>query len=367
MDFALTEEMAAVRDLAAEVFADRAGESAWQEGARAGIDRGTWAALAEADLLGVALPEDAGGADMGFGALCALVEAAGRRAAPVPLLETLVLGARAVGDRSDLLDGVASGEALLTAGLVEPHRRDPREATTRATAIPGGWRLSGTKIAVPAFDLARWWVVPAHDGRGAALFAVPTDAPGHAAQRTRTTTGEPLWHVDMAGVKVDGAARLGGPERAERWFAEAVAAESAYLLGLADTALSMTARYATEREQFGRPIATFQAVSQRIADGWIDLQAAQVVVRQAVWRLEQGLPAAREVAIARYFATEAAHRITATAQHVHGGMGFDRDYPLFRYTLAVKRREFALGGSAAWLARVGEDVARRQPAGRPPT
>jgi alkylation response protein AidB-like acyl-CoA dehydrogenase len=124
--------------------------------------------------------------------------------------------------------------------------------------------------------------------------------------------------------------------------------------GIAEQALFMTANYAGERKQFGVPIATFQGVTQRVGDAYIDVQVMRASMWQACWRLDQGLDADKELAVAKFFASEGGARVVSAAQHVHGGMGFDRDYPLYRYFLTSKHLEFSLGGTHESLTRLGD-------------
>lgn len=258
-----------------------------------------------------------------------LLIAVGRAGGRIPVLETLVLGSP--------IPGRTSGQ-VFTAGLLEPGSRD----LDRPETVVRDGRAYGTKICVPAADRAVKMVIPAQDG----LYAV------HLADcRVELQQGT---NDDVLGtVFLEGAPAERLDRSVEDYRLRVDVGISALLLGLAKEAVQKTARYVSEREQFGRKIGTFQAVSQRLADAWIDTQSMEVTLWQAAWRVDQGLPAAREVAIARYVAAESAHRILATAQHLHGGMGFDRDYPLYRYFLTVKAWEFVLGGASAQLERLG--------------
>ena len=128
-------------------------------------------------------------------------------------------------------------------------------------------------------------------------------------------------------------------------------------LGIAARALKMTATYTSSRHQFDRPIATFQAVAQRAADAYIDVESIRVTTWQAAWRLAEGLPADDEVDVAKLFAAEAGHRVVYAAQHLHGGMGFDVEYPLYRYYLRSKQLELTLGCASEQLARLGRQLA----------
>jgi alkylation response protein AidB-like acyl-CoA dehydrogenase len=119
----------------------------------------------------------------------------------------------------------------------------------------------------------------------------------------------------------------------------------------------MTAEYTKTREQFGRPIATFQAVGQRAADAYIDTEAVRLTALQAAWRISAGLPAEAEVAIAKFWAADGGQRVVHAAQHLHGGMGVDRDYPVHRYFLWAKHLELTLGGATHQLLRLGDILA----------
>ncbi len=129
-------------------------------------------------------------------------------------------------------------------------------------------------------------------------------------------------------------------------------------LGVAERALRTTATYTSSRQQFDRPIATFQAVAQRAADAYIDVEAIRLTLWKAAFRLDAGLPAAEAVSVAKLYAAEAGHRVVYAAQHLHGGMGFDTDYPLYRHYLWSKQIELTLGSASVHLARLGAAIAR---------
>ena len=132
---------------------------------------------------------------------------------------------------------------------------------------------------------------------------------------------------------------------------------TAYQLGVLDRALQLTAEYARTREQFDRPIGSFQAVAQRLADDYIDVQGLRLTLTQAAWRLSEDLPAGTEVATAAFWAAEAGHRVAHTAVHVHGGVGIDMDHQVHRYFITAKQVEFALGGATAQLRAIGRELA----------
>ncbi len=330
MDWSERDEITQIRDLARQILTTS--QRPWEDLVESGFTE-----LEDAQEICALLEEvgAAGGAAPTF-----------KGVAEVPALETLVLGAplRKLGH--------PPADAVLTAGLLEAHSPDPRHPTTRGV----GGRLWGQKICVPAADRAAQIAVPAGD----AVYAVdlsdctvtPQIATGGVTLGVVTLDGAPGKLLHTAPGRA-----AGGRAVFDWWLPLVSVGLSALHLGLARGALELTVRYAGERQQFGRPIGMFQAVSQRVADAWIDLQAMEVTLRQAAWRLDAGLSAEREVAIARFWATEGSHRILAAAQHVHGGTGFDRDYPLHRLFETSKLWEFLMGGASAQLEGLGDLLA----------
>ncbi len=366
MDFALTPEQEALRELGRRILEDHVTHDRLKavEADPDWFDRATWAELARARLLGTALPEDAGGSGLGLVELCLLLEQVGRTVAPVPAWPTLVLGALPIAEfgsreQRELLHAVGAGDAILTAALVEPVSDDPGRPTTTAHRDGTVWRLDGTKTCVPAAHLAARIVVPARTPDGATgVFLVDPHASGLAMERQVATSREPQWQLTLAGAAAE---PLGDPRRGDAivcWLVErALVGLCAIQLGVTDRALRMTAEYTTGRQQFDRPLASFQAVHQRAADAYIDVEAIRLTTWQAAWRLAAGLPATAEVAIAKFWAAEAGHRVAYAAQHLHGGLGVDVDYPLHRHYLWATQIGLTLGSATRQLARLGAALA----------
>jgi len=124
-------------------------------------------------------------------------------------------------------------------------------------------------------------------------------------------------------------------------------------VGVLERALELTASYASTRKQFEREIGSFQAVSARVADAYIDIEGARLTLWQAAWRIASGLPADAEIATAKFWAADAGHRVAHTAVHIHGGTGIDMDHPMHRYFIAAKANEFALGNATVELRALG--------------
>jgi len=359
MDFGFSEEQEAVRDLAKQILETQLPHETLRALETSGeyFGRDAWTELAKANLLGIALPESVGGSGLGFVELCLLLEQVGRTSAPIPLLPTLVTAAAiaefGTPDHLALLDDVVSGDRVLTAALVETGT-EPNEPTTTARRDGDGWRIDGVKICVPAGLDASHALVPAHaEDQGVRTFIVDLSSEGVERTRLNTTSGIPEARVAFNSVVVPETALIGG-EHVLEWILDRMTVGlSATMLGCCEQALAMTAAYAGTRQQFDKPIGTFQAVGQRAADAYIDTEAIRLTTWQAAWRLDEGLPAAAEVATAKFWAADGGQRVVHAAQHIHGGVGVDRDYPLHRYFLWAKQLELSLGGASKQLRKLG--------------
>jgi alkylation response protein AidB-like acyl-CoA dehydrogenase len=369
MDFSLTDDQKALAELAERILSDAATLERLKaiEASSERVDRAAWAKLAEAGLLGVAIPETYGGSGYGFVELCLLLERVGRTVAHVPVLQTLVCGAGAIAEFGDaaqkerFLPRVARGEALLSAALSEGEttERDPR---TSARAAGDGVRLDGVKIGVPIAAQAEAVLVTARlDGGDVAVFLVDPRSRGVALAQQETTGWEGQYRMSLDGVVVPREAMLGSAGRGREvldWLVDhATVGLCAIAAGVADKALRITATYASERKQFDKPIAAFQAVSQRLADSYIDNEAINLTMWQAATRLADRMPSAKEIATAKYWACEGGSRIGHAALHIHGGICIDVDYPIQRYFLWAKQIEFALGAATPQLVELGRRIA----------
>jgi 3-oxocholest-4-en-26-oyl-CoA dehydrogenase beta subunit len=361
VDFGFSEEQESIRALGRQILEQELDLERRKrvEASPAAVDEALWKQLAEASLLGIALPEAQGGMGMGFLELCCLLEEVGRSVAPVPAWETLVLGALplarfgSAAQRDRWLPAVAAGDALLTAALHE-------EGEVRAARRGAGFSLEGAKAWVPLARRAARILVPARvEGGGLGLFLVDPAGEGVSLEGARTSTGAPLFAVRLAGAPVAADDRLGGdasPDGGEafEWLRDrALVGVSALQMGVCARALEITAAYATEREQFGVPIGSFQAVQHRAADAFIDLEALRWCTWRAAWRLAEERPATRDAAVAKFWAADAGARIAGACIHLHGGMGADTDQPIHRYFLWSKTLELCLGAARPARARAG--------------
>lgn len=369
MDFSFTDEQQQIADLAKQIFADKASHDRVRQIERAGgprFDRELWAEVAKAGLLGIPVPQAHGGAGLGFLEAALIVEQCARAAAPIPLLETVVLGALPIAEfgsaaqQATWLPKIAEGKAIMTAALTED-QGDPLRPTTVARKDGASWRLSGTKTCVPAGELADVVLVPAATDGKVAVFLIEASTPGLKTAPLDTTSGQPEARIDLDDVRVGAEALLGDVKKGAaivEWINERATTALAFVaLGVCEQALAMTADYTKNRKQFDQPIAMFQAVGQRLADAYVDVEAIRLTAWQAGWRIAAGMPAAAQVAIAKYWAATGGQRVVHTAQHLHGGMGVDRDYALHRYFLYAKHLELQLGGATTQLRRLGRLIA----------
>ena len=359
MDFARTEAQTTVHALAAELLHDHCTPEALravEDSDSPGFDRALWAKLAEAGLLGTSIPEEYGGLGLGLVELAYLVEAVGHFAAPAPVLATLGLGATTLvrhgskEQQSAVLPLVVAGTTLVTAALSEPLGD---ELTPSTTATSDGL-LEGVKTCVPAGLYADLFLVSATTSDGPRLFLVDASAPGVTVERQDTISFAPEALLVLEGAS---GQLVGDASTVADVVQVGQALASAQLFGHCEAAVKLTAEYTKTREQFGHPIAHFQAVGQRAADSFIDTTTIKLTALQAVWLLSENRPAEKEVAVAKYFASEAGQRVVRAAAHLHGGMGVSREYPLHRHYLAAKQLELTLGSGTRQLARLGRLLA----------
>lgn len=369
MDFSFTEEQEAIRDLAEQVFGGMvdAERVADVEATEYRFDRELWRQLAESQLLGVVVPEEHGGLGFGIIELCMVLQAQGRRVAPVPLLATLAQAAMPIAEfgapeqRGRWLPRVADGSAVLTAAYAEPGANRVLRSSVRAEVDGDGWRLRGEKISVPAAAIAEAVLVPAETERGLTVFVVPMDAPGLTVERNVATTREILGTLRFDGVPVGVDAVLGGVGGGEAVVTYAVDRAmlglSAIVLGCCEEATRSAAEHQNQREQFGRPLATNQGSQLRAADCVIDTDGIRLTLWHAAWRLAEGLPARDAIEVAKYWSAEAGQRVVHNTQHLHGGTGADVDFPVHRTFLWVKQLECTFGGGSQHLANLGASIA----------
>ncbi|GCB47662.1 acyl-CoA dehydrogenase family protein [Streptomyces sp. NL15-2K] len=372
MDFTFTEEQQAAAEAARGVFAGVAPDAVPSPALTAGavaddFDRALWARLADTDLLGLLSAPEYGGSGLDAIALCLVLREAGRVLARVPLLESsaALAAVQAFGgeDLKSVLPARAGrGEVVLTVAASGRTGHDPAELAVTARQEGDTWVLDGVQTAVPWAHNADFVVVPAHTAADRTLLAlIPRTHAGIELGEQISTTGERLGELRLDGVRIANRDAIDA-DGAWEWLRDLLATGTCALaLGLGEQVLRMTSEYTSKREQFGFPVATFQAVAVQAADRYIDLRAMEVTLWQAAWRIgsaaQGALPASGDVAVAKIWASEGVRRIVQTAQHLHGGFGADVEYPLHRYHAWAKHLELSLGPAAAHEETLGDLLA----------
>ena len=372
MDFNFTEDQSAIRELAYQIFTDRATDEFLLNFSRSGdtYDSGLWTTLAEQGLLGIAVPEAAGGSGLGLTELCLILEEQGRRVAPVPLFSSLVLGGLPIAEfgteqqQQHWLTELASGQSKFSAAIADVGMSSALSTSVSATRdSDGSWTLSGTKAMVPDGAVADYIVVPAVTGDDeSTFFVVSTALAGVSLTPVEIgISGERAAHLELNGVHVSGDALLGvqgqGDEIIDWLEQRANIAHCAQQVGVTEEAMKRTAEYVSERNQFGIPLGSFQALAMRMADSYIDVEAIRTTYWLALWCLSNGKEARAEVRAAKWWACDASHRVVCTAQHLHGGMGADVEYPIHRFYLLAKQISYSLGNAGQQLEKLGQLLA----------
>ncbi|GHJ92077.1 acyl-CoA dehydrogenase [Streptomyces sp. NE5-10] len=344
MDFTPTEEQEAARELAARILGDLATHERLTA-AGTGTDAELWKALSAAGL-------PAAVEELGLLGLVLLLEEQGRVTAQVPLAATGVYGVLAVArhgtvaQRARLLPALGDGTAVATGAF---------PATGAVTARDG--RLSGSVGWVPWLRDATWVLVPDADR---ALWLVRAEDAGIDAVELTAP-----WSAGRLVLDRTPAERLGdgeGPGPYEDVLAAARTAFAGLQAGVCAGSLARAVAYTSVREQFGRPLATRQAVQLRAADAYMDTESIRVTAYEAAWRSDAGLDCARAALTAAWWASEAGKRVVHSGQHLHGGMGADLDHPVHRHFLWGRQLDAYLGHGTQLLAELGDLLAEGDPA-----
>ena len=377
MDFSFSEDQVAIRDLAHQIFTDRASDEFLLEFSRTDktYDEELWQTLAEQGLLGLSAPESAGGSELGFTELCLMLEEQGRRVAPVPLLGNLVMAglplARFGSDEQQQrwLKPMVEGSIKLATAITEQVIPGANADGVIAIEQADGWQLKGSKSCIIDGACADAVIVPARiSDTQQAFFIVDVQSAGvNLSDQEVGLSGNCNATMQLDGVAVTPANMLGSADDFEQMLQyieqHTQVAQCAMRAGICEEAMRRTAAYTSERKQFGVPIGSFQALAMRMADSYIDVEAMRSTCWQAMWRLTEGLSAEAEVRIAKWWACEGSHRIVHTAQHLHAGMGADVEYPIHRFFLWAKQHSYNFGSSSQQLDALGKLLAKNDDIG----
>lgn len=374
MEFEFDDNLSAVRDLSESIFAAKSGVDRLREvEGNGGFDAELWKLLADSDVLGIALPEEVGGAGLGMLGLAAVLEQQGRRVAQVPLWSVIAAGALPIAEFGSAeqvrswIPGLLDGSVIVTGAFDAGHNDGP---AVRAELAGDGWVLHGQVDSVPAAEYAQAILLPVSmPGGGVTVMIVPTDRAALVRTPLAVTNRESNSAVRFDGVAVTAADALPADGAVVRdWtLRRARVALSALATGVGEEALAMTAKYTSERVQFGRPLSTNQAVAVRAADAYLDTESIRLTTHRAAWLMDRGAESEAEAAalVAKWWASRGGLRVVHATQHLHGGIGADVDYPIHRYFLWGRQIAFTVGSAGAIGQELGDVLDRGASIGAP--
>jgi len=375
MDLALSEEQEMLKKMARDFLTDKFPKTVVKEieESELGYSPELWREMAELGWMGLALPEKYGGGDMSFLDLAVLLEEMGRACLPGPYFSTVVLGGLTILDagseeqKQEYLPKIASGETIFTLALTEfSARYDAAAVETKATADKDAYILNGTKLFVPDAHIADYMLVVARTDekskadQGITLFIADAKSPGISYTVLKTIANDKLCEVVFDQVKVPKENILGqlnqGWSEVQKIIQRAAVAKCCEMVGCIQQALDMTVDYAKERKQYDRPIGSFQVIQHYCADMVTDVDGTRLSTYQAAWMLSEGLPCAKEVAIAKAWAGEACQRVMALAHQIHGAIGVTIDHDLQYYTRQAKAAEVTFGDANFYREIVAQEM-----------
>ena len=327
-----------------------------------------WQKMAGLGWLGMGLPEQYGGQALPLTYLGLILEEVGRTIAPVPLLNTVVPSLTIAQDgtseqRQQLLPRISRGDLIMTWAVQEQDPRLlPENIHLEAKAQGDGYLLTGTKMFVDNFVVAEKCLVaartaPASEGhRGISLFLVDTSSPGISATALTTLAKDKQSKVTFEQVSVPGSNLVGELDQGwpvlQRMLDLATALICAQMVGATRKDAEMAIEYAKNRVAFGRPIGAFQSIQHMCADMILWVDGGQLLTYEALWKMDQGLPASVEVSQAKAFCNDKCVAVVRTSQTIHGGMGFMMEFDLHLWYRRVTAWSMRLGTSFEHRARV---------------
>jgi len=300
-------------------------------------------------VIAFGVPERLGGDGLGLPEVATALTEIGRHGTVSPALATLGLGLVPVIDLASdeqqdrFLAGVAKG-GVLSAALNEPGTSLP----DRPKVTLSGGKLSGTKVGVPHAEQADWLVVTTDGG----VVVVSPKAAGVTLTKTPTSNHSDEYVVTFDGVAVADSDVLAGAD-VRRVNQLVLATTGAFVAGLVAGALRLTADYVATREQFGKPLSTFQTVAAQLAEVYITSRTIALASTSVIWRLSEGRDANEDIDVLGYWVTSQAPPVMQLCHHLHGGMGMDIAYPMDRYYSTIKDLTRLLGGPSHRLTLLG--------------
>jgi alkylation response protein AidB-like acyl-CoA dehydrogenase len=372
MKLTLTEEQEMLRKTARDFLADKCSKKFVRqiEESELGYSVELWREMAELGWMGLVFPGKYGGGDMSFLDLAVLLEEMGRACLPGPFFSQVVLAGLTILDigsedqKRKYLPEVVLGERIFTLALTEPgyYGGDVCAITVEATRQGGNYLINGTKLFVPDAHVADYLLCVARTGArdGVTVFLSGARNPGIKYAVLKTIAGDKLCEVVFDRVSVPAADILGPLSKGEAAVQEAIrraaVGKCCEMVGNIQRVLEMTVDYAKERKQFDRPIGSFQVIQHYCADMATDVDAARFSTYRAAWMLSEGLPCAKEVAVAKAWIGQASQRIFALAHQIHGAIGATIEHDLHYYTRRAKAADLAFGDAGFYQEVVAREM-----------
>jgi alkylation response protein AidB-like acyl-CoA dehydrogenase len=366
MDFTYTEEQKMIKE-AAHGFLEKACPNVeWyldMDKDEKGFTPELWKGMAELGWMGIMFPEKYGGIGGSFLDMVVLLEEMGYAALPGPFFSTVIMGGLTVleagteAQKSDLLPRITEGKCLLTMALTEPGTTsyDPFFIETTAKAAGDSYIINGVKLFVPDAHVSDVIIVAARtsgaagDKEGITLFLADGKTPGIKTTLLKTTAGDKLCEVIFDAVKIPKDKILGSLNGAgaiiTRVLQFAAVGKCAEMLGGSQKVMEITVAYAKERVQFGKPIGVYQAVQHHCANQKMAIEGSIYITYKAAWLLTNGLPAARLIASAKAWVSEAGKKVSAIGHQIFGGTGYIVEHPMPIYSRRAKAAEYAFGNA----------------------
>jgi len=361
MDLEFTEEQEMLRKFARDFMVDKCPKEYVREMEEdeKGYSPDVWREMAELGWMGLVFPEKYGGQDMSFFDLTVLLEEMGRACMPGPFFSTVVLGGMTILDvgskeqKQEFLPQIAEGKMAIALALTEPAGTyTPAGISVTAVADGDDYVINGTKLFVSDANVADYLICVARTKDGASedgitLFLVDAKSQGISYTMLKTIASDKQAEVVFDNVRVPKKNMLGeldkGWAEVAKIINRAAAGKCAEMIGGAQQVLEMTVQYAKDRVQFGRPIGSFQAIQHHCANMATDVDGSKFITYEAAWMLSEGLPCAKEIAMAKAWVSEAYRRVVTLGHQVHGAIGFTKDHDMQLYFRRAKAAELAFG------------------------
>jgi alkylation response protein AidB-like acyl-CoA dehydrogenase len=364
MDFALNEQQEMMQALARDFLTSEYPEKVLRAmvGDEKGFTPELWQKMAATNLLGLSVPEEYGGVG-DFLDLVVVLEEMGKVCFISPFFASVVLGVGTImtagneEQKNKYLPSIIEGKSIVTLAVAELDGKYTADAIqTKATRQGNDFIINGTKLFVPDAHVVDYIICATRTGDGITLFIVDINTPGVIVNLLKTISGDKQCEVTLNNVAVSAENSLGeineGWLYIEKVLERANVARCAEMVGMAGQVLKITLDYAKERQAFSHPIGAFQSIQHRCADMLIDVDGSRLAIYQAAWKINEGLPATRETAIAKAWVSQACRRVMTSAHQVHGAIGFTEDHILHLYTKKARADESSFGGVNQQLEKI---------------